>query len=174
MKRIDHIGNPDAPSPNSVVPSAVAFVLNDQDELLLIERTDNHDWALPGGGHSPGERIADTAVRETYEETGLDIEIDGLIGIYTDPEHLIEYTSDGEVRQQFSLSFRAHPIGGSLATSTESHQVRWIAKTELSHLPMNSGMRLRVKHGYMNLPTVYIGLCRHASLRRACVQTFFT
>lgn len=156
MSRIDHINNPDAPEPNSVVPSTVAFVTDDEGRVLLIQRSDNGDWALPGGGHDLGERIADTAVRETNEETGLDIEITGIIGLYTDPGHLIEY-SDGEVRQQFSISFRAKPVGGSLATSDESIQVAWVSAKDLDALPINPSMRLRIEHGLSSRAEPYIG-----------------
>lgn len=51
VSRIDHINNPDAPPPNSVVPSAVAFIENEHGEVLLIKRSDKGDWALPGGAH---------------------------------------------------------------------------------------------------------------------------
>jgi 8-oxo-dGTP pyrophosphatase MutT (NUDIX family) len=156
VSRIDHIDNPDAPEPNSVVPSTVAFVTDDDDRVLLIQRSDNGDWALPGGGHDLGERVAETAVRETREETGLDVEITGVIGLYTDPGHLIEY-SDGEVRQQFSIAFRAKPVGGQLGTSAESVQVAWVSADELDRLPINPSMRMRIDHGFANLPEPYIG-----------------
>ncbi|MQM28304.1 NUDIX domain-containing protein [Glycomyces albidus] len=156
MSRIDHINNPNAPEPNSVVPSTVAFVTDDEGRVLLIQRSDNGDWALPGGGHDLGERIADTAIRETKEETGLDIEIIGVIGLYTDPGHLIEY-GDGEVRQQFSIAFRARPTGGKLATSAESVRVSWIAPSELDQLSINPSMRMRIEHGLKKLSEPYIG-----------------
>ncbi|WP_335986125.1 NUDIX domain-containing protein [Glycomyces sp. MUSA5-2] len=156
MSRIDHINDPDAPAPNSVVPSTVAFVTDEQGRVLLIQRSDNGDWALPGGGHDLGEHIADTAIRETQEETGLDIEIIGIIGLYTDPGHLIEY-GDGEVRQQFSIAFRAKPVGGMLRTSSESTQVAWVASNDLGGLPINPSMRMRIEHGFANRPEPYIG-----------------
>ncbi|GAB3221734.1 NUDIX domain-containing protein [Glycomyces halotolerans] len=156
MSRIDHINNPEAPEPNSVVPSTVAFVTDDEGRVLLIQRSDNGDWALPGGGHDLGERIADTAIRETREETGLDVEITGIIGLYTDPGHLIEY-SDGEVRQQFSIAFRAKPVGGQITTSAESVQVAWVRANELDRLSINPSMRMRIEHGFANQPEPYIG-----------------
>ena len=72
-----------------------------------------------------GETIAQTAVREVREETGLDVEIDGIVGIYSDPRHVIEY-SDGEVRQQFNICFGARLIDGTLRRSDESTDVRWV------------------------------------------------
>ena len=156
MTRIDHINDPLAPPPNSLVPSAVAFIENDRGEVLLIRRTDNGDWALPGGGHDLGERIEDTAVREAKEETGLDIEITGLIGIYTNPNHLIEY-GDGEVRQQFALSFRARVVGGEISSNHEATAIEWKSHNKLSTLPMNDGMRLRIEHGFEQRPNPYLG-----------------
>ena len=156
MSRVDHINDPNAPAPNSVVPSTVAFVTDDEGRVLLIQRSDNGDWALPGGGHDLGERIADTAIRETKEETGLDVEITGIIGLYTDPGHLIEY-SDGEVRQQFSIAFRAKPVGGQITTSAESVRVAWIGADELDQLPINPSMRMRIRHGLANVSEPYIG-----------------
>lgn len=59
------------------------------------------------------ESPAGTAAREVREETGLDVEVTGIVGIYTDPRHVIAY-DDGEVRQQFAIYFEAHTVGGSL------------------------------------------------------------
>lgn len=52
-----------------------------------------------------------TVVREVKEETGIDVEVVGLVGIYTDPGHVSAF-GDGEVRQEFSLCFRARAVGG--------------------------------------------------------------
>lgn len=157
MSRIDHINNPDAPAPNSVVPSTTAFVVDEEGRVLLIRRTDNGDWALPGGAHDYGEFIAGTAIRETKEESGIDIEITGIVGLYTDPHHLIEY-SDGEVRQQFSICFRGKQIGGTITTSSESSEVGWFERSELAALPINPSMRLRIEHGYDRAEeTPYVG-----------------
>ncbi|MET8686312.1 NUDIX domain-containing protein [Streptomyces sp. NPDC004732] len=146
MSRVDYFRDPNAPQANSVVPSVTAVVLDDAGRLLLIHRTDNGLWALPGGGHDIGERIGDTVVREVAEETGIDVVVDGITGLYTDPEHVLAY-DDGEVRQQFSICFRAHPVSGSLRTSSESKEVRWICPTDLSGLDIHPSMMLRIRHG---------------------------
>ena len=66
--RTDYYNDPDAPRPNSVVPSASAIVTDELGRILLINRRDNELWALPGGGHDIGETIEQTAIREVKEE----------------------------------------------------------------------------------------------------------
>lgn len=146
MSRIDYFRDPAAPKANSVVPSVTVVVRDDEGRLLLIHKTDNDLWALPGGGHDIGERIGDTAVREVREETGMEVEVDNIVGLYTDPDHVLAY-DDGEVRQQFSICFRAHPVGGSLRTSSESKEVRWVNPADLDDLDIHPSMRLRIRHG---------------------------
>ncbi|KDR60684.1 MULTISPECIES: NUDIX domain-containing protein [Streptomyces] len=144
--RIDHFRNPEAPPANSVVPSVTAVVQDDAGRLLVIHKTDNDLWALPGGGHDIGERVADTVVREVEEETGIRVQVEGLVGLYTDPDHVLEY-DDGEVRQQFSICFRARPVGGRLRPSSESKEVRWVDASDLNALTIHPSMRLRIEHG---------------------------
>jgi ADP-ribose pyrophosphatase YjhB (NUDIX family) len=102
-ERIDYLNDPNAPKASSLVPSANVIVVNDQGEILMIRRTDSDNWALPGGDMDLGESITDAAIRETREETGVNCEITGLVGVYANPRPVILYTSTGEVRQQFSI-----------------------------------------------------------------------
>lgn len=156
MARIEHFNDPAAPAANSIVAAVTAFVLDVDGRLLLQRRTDNELWALPGGAQDFGEYIAETVVRECKEETGVDVEVIDVVGIYTNPNHLVEFT-DGEVRQQFSICFRARPLGGELATSSESSDVRWVHPDELPDLPIHESMRLRIRHGFENRSKPYIG-----------------
>ena len=145
MTRTDYFDDPGAPAATSVVPSVVAIVQDDRGRVLLIHRTDNDLWALPGGGHEIGESIAGTVVREVKEETGYDVEVLALTGIYTNPRHVMAY-DDGEVRQQFSIAFRCRLVGGEGRTSSESRAVSWIDPDELDALAMHPSMRLRIAH----------------------------
>ncbi|MEU9498740.1 NUDIX domain-containing protein [Streptomyces sp. NPDC048196] len=157
MTRIDYYRDPDAPEANSVVPSVTAVVCDDSGRLLLIHKTDNDRWALPGGGHDAGEDIAQTVVREVEEETGISVVVEDIVGIYTDPQHVMAY-DDGEVRQQFSICFHARPVGGTLRTSSESKEVRWVPPTDLDELDIHPSMRLRITHGLDRTRTApYIG-----------------
>jgi ADP-ribose pyrophosphatase YjhB (NUDIX family) len=132
-------------------------VVNDQDRLLLIRRSDNDNWALPGGAMDPGESISDAAIRETKEESGVDCEITGMVGIYTNPRHVILYTSDGEVRQECSVVFSARAVGGEPAPSSESTEVRWVRPDELEGFPMHPSMRQRISHFLEGRDRPYIG-----------------
>ncbi|WP_410815489.1 NUDIX hydrolase [Micromonospora sp. 050-3] len=156
MARTEYYDDPRAPKANSIVVAVTVFVLDAQDRVLLIQRTDNGLWAIPGGAQDFGEYIAETAVRETKEESGIDVEVTGIVGVYTDPKHVMAY-SDGEVRQQFSICFRARYQGGSPTPSSESSEVRWASRQELSDLDIHSSIRLRIQHGYERRREPYIG-----------------
>ena len=143
-RRIDYYDDPDAPKPNSVVPAAVALVVREDGAVLLMRRTDNGNWALPGGAIEMNESVADAAIRETFEETGIRVEVTGLLGIYSNPGHVIHFTSNDEVRREFSIVVTARPVGGEPTTSTESSEVRWVAPTDLAGYKMGSAMRERV------------------------------
>jgi 8-oxo-dGTP pyrophosphatase MutT (NUDIX family) len=145
-RKIDFHDDPAAPAPNSMVPAVSVVVANDAGEILLIRRSDNGNWALPGGAIDLGESLTQAAIRETREETGIDCEITGLTGIYTDPGHVILYESNGEVRQEFSIVLTAHPIGGQPTPSDESTEVRWVPPAEIQDYAMDQAMRLRIGH----------------------------
>lgn len=147
MARVDYFHDPNAPKANSLRPAVSAFVQDDAGRLLMIRRTDNDKYAIPGGQQEVGETLAQAAVREVKEETGVDVEVTGLIGLYSNPDHVIAY-DDGEVRQEFSICFRAQPVGGELSTSSESKEVHWVSRDQLDELNVHPSIRLRINHGF--------------------------
>ncbi|WP_129306578.1 NUDIX domain-containing protein [Streptomyces sp. L2] len=148
-RRTDYFNDPAAPKANSIVPAVTAFVLNDSGEVLLERRSDNGRWGMPGGVQEIGENIASTVVREVMEETGIRVEVVGMVGTFTDPGHVIAF-ADGEVRQEFSLCFRARPVGGEIKVSSESFAVRWVPRTELDSLDISPTTRQRLEQGFRN------------------------
>lgn len=156
-RRIDYHNDPDAPRANSIVPSVNVAVTNDAGQLLLIRRSDNDNWALPGGAVDLGESLAQAAIRETREESGIDCEITGLSGIYTDPGHVMLYTSNGEVRQEFSIVLAARATGGKPTPSSETSEVHWAVLDSLAAYQMDPSMRMRVGHFAEQREQPYLG-----------------
>jgi ADP-ribose pyrophosphatase YjhB (NUDIX family) len=143
-RRIDFYDDPQAPAANSLVPSVNVVVVNDEGSILMIRRSDNGNWAVPGGAIDLGESVAQAAVRETLEESGIVCEITGIVGIYSDPKHVILYTSNGEVRQEFSIVLTARPLNGEPTPSSESSEVRWVPAAEVFSYTMDRSMRIRI------------------------------
>src|SRR3954453_4660859 len=100
-RRIDFYDDPDAPRATSLVPSANVVVTNDAGEILLIRRSDNGNWALPAGAMDLGESLPDTAVRETAEENGIDVEVSKMVGIFPSLRHVVLSTIKAMVRGAF-------------------------------------------------------------------------
>jgi ADP-ribose pyrophosphatase YjhB (NUDIX family) len=156
-RRIDFYDDPAAPAANSMVPSVNVVVTNGDGDILLIRRTDNQNWAVPGGAIDLGESMVQAAVRETKEESGIDCSITGLVGIYTDPKHVILYTSNGEARQEFSILLTARATGGMPTPSDESSEARWVPRADLGDYSMDRSMRLRIGHFLDDREGPYLG-----------------
>jgi 8-oxo-dGTP pyrophosphatase MutT (NUDIX family) len=143
-RKIDYHDDPAAPEANSLVPAVTIVVERDDDALLLIRRTDNGNWALPGGAIEMSESVAQAAARETLEETGITRAVTGLAGIYSDPGHVIHYTSNDEVRREFAIVLTARPVSGEPTPSAESREVRWADPAGPAGYAMDRSMRKRI------------------------------
>jgi 8-oxo-dGTP pyrophosphatase MutT (NUDIX family) len=154
-RRIDYLNDPDAPAANSLVPGVNVLVVDDAGRILTIQRTDNDWWSIPGGAMELGESVSACGVRETEEETGIHCEITGLVGVYSDPGHVIHYTSNDEVRQEFGLLLLARPVGGAPRTSSESSRVEWLdPRAFLDKLIPADPMRRWIEH-YLAGPSAW-------------------
>jgi len=111
---------------------------------LLQRRSDSGNWALPGGTMDVGETFAQSVVREVKEETGFDVRIERIVGIYSDPGHVFAY-DNGEVRQEFNICLAATIVGGGLAVSKESTEVRFVALDEVTGLTMHESIWKRIQ-----------------------------
>jgi ADP-ribose pyrophosphatase YjhB (NUDIX family) len=156
VARVDYFNDPNAPKANSLVPSVTAIVQDDRGHLLMVHKTDNDLWAVPGGGMDVGEYMHQAVVREVKEETGIDVEVTGIVGIYTNPNHVMAY-DDGEVRQQCSICFTTRMLGGEIKTSSETKEVRFVDPERLDGLNIHPSMRLRIDHFFENRDAPYIG-----------------
>ena len=126
-----------------------ATVFDDRWRILLIRRTDNGKWAVPGGYMEPGEDFAEACAREVYEETGLRVLISRLIGIYTNPHVLLEYP-DGNRWQLVILHFEATILDGELRTSDESSELDFFLSNEIAGLHMGMLDRCRIEDSFAN------------------------
>ncbi|WBQ02701.1 NUDIX domain-containing protein [Kribbella sp. CA-293567] len=127
-------------------PGATAAIL-DGDKLFLTRRTDNGEWCLPGGGIEPGERPAETAEREVFEETGLVVRATALLGVYSNPD-LVLVGHDGSRVQIVGILFRAEVVGGTAGSSDEVTEVGWFTAEEAAELTI-------VANHQLLLPTAY-------------------
>lgn len=143
-------------NPDSIRPSVCAVIINDNNEILLEQRSDNQLWGLPGGGVEIGESVTQALHREVIEETGLKIKIIDLIGIYSDPENysIMSYP-DGGLVQYVSITFKCKPISKNIKISKESIDLKFF---DIAKLPENlmTGHKSRINDliTAMNLPII--------------------
>jgi ADP-ribose pyrophosphatase YjhB (NUDIX family) len=112
--------------------SAVIFDESRQ-KVLLTKRSDNGLWCVPGGQVEPGESVAEACEREVYEETGLEVRVIRLVGVYSNPNHLVIYP-DGNKVQIVVLNFEAEITGGKLGLSNETTEVGFFTLEEMGPL----------------------------------------
>ncbi|MDY6771499.1 MAG: NUDIX hydrolase [Candidatus Nanohaloarchaea archaeon] len=106
---------------------AADLIIEQEGEIVLIKRKFEpfeDQWCLPGGHVEGGEQVSEAAVREAKEETGLDVELDEVHGVYDTPGR----DPRGPV---ISVVYQAHPVGGELDAETDAKEVRWFALDEL-------------------------------------------
>lgn len=104
---------------------ATACIVDDDGRLLWQQRGDFGWWGLPGGVLELDEDLATCAVREAEEETGLKVEVVGLVGVYTSPDYDVSYPNGDEV-QQITYTFKTRVIGGELRSDqSETLDLRW-------------------------------------------------
>ncbi len=99
--------------------SAVVWRRDDRRELLLMQRSDNAHWGIPGGFVEPGESIEQAVAREVAEETGVEIAVGRLVGVYSDPTRMVVEYPDGQRVHVVNLCFEARPVGLGVATTPD-------------------------------------------------------
>jgi 8-oxo-dGTP diphosphatase len=145
-RRHVHFHDPAAPAATVVVPSVFVAVRGPGGRLLLVRRCDSGTWELPGGRVDVGESAVEAALRETAEEAGVAVEITGLVGLFTDPRHVVS-APGGEVRQQFVVLFRARAVGGvPHGDLEETSAAAWVDVAELPGLLVEPPVRIWIAH----------------------------
>ncbi len=123
------------------MPAVTAVVVNDRREILLHRAKDDGEWYLIGGSIDPGEEPAETVVREVWEETGVEVQPERIVGVYCQPP--TRYANGDEITY-LSVSFLCRAIGGQPHVhDDESLEVRFYP---LDHLPrLNASHRLCIE-----------------------------
>lgn len=135
---------------------ASALILDETGErMLLTRRTDNGRWCLPGGRIDPGESLAETCVREVREETGLEVEVVRLVGVYSSPDMVVEY-ADGNRRQIVAAHFLVRVVGGTLGLSDETIEVAYFSRDELEGLDLMEHHRPRIADSFAGQEAAFI------------------
>src|SRR5262247_4105065 len=110
-----------------LLPSTAVAIHDQQMRLLLCLHADKKIWVAPGGLIEPGEEPADAAVRETWEETGLVVQINGILGVYGGRDLVIDYPN-GDRAAYVGTIFRGCIVGGNLcADGDETLDVRYFS-----------------------------------------------
>jgi 8-oxo-dGTP diphosphatase len=112
--------------------SVAGIVVRDDDRVLVIRRDDNDHWEAPGGVLEQDESFEDGVRREVLEETGLEVSVERLTGVYKNLNRGI-----------VALVFRCHPAGGDAQPTAEAREIRWMTKQEVES-SMNPAFAVRV------------------------------
>ena len=129
------------------------FVLNNEHRVLLIKRADSDLWALPGGFHDLGETPVKCAARECAEETGLEIIITRLLGIFSSNNYkYVHYRwKDNEI---VHILFAGELMGGEEKTSIETKEIGWFPESGLPKLFDGHTERIAVAFRMMKNPNL--------------------
>jgi 8-oxo-dGTP diphosphatase len=133
--------DPAAPPATVVVPSVFCAVRGPAGHLLVVRRRDSGLWELPGGQVDVGETAEEAGIRETREESGVSVVVTGIVGLFTDPGHVVRSRA-GVVRQQFVVVLHARAAAGTPhGDLDETTEAAWVAIAELAGLAMEPPVR---------------------------------
>ena len=127
-----------------VRPSASAVIFDRRRRVLLQQRSDGGQWGLPGGSVEIGESVTDAVRREVNEETGLNVAVKRMVGVYSDPALQVVRYPDGSVWHYVNVCFECTVRGGALRTCDETLDLRYVSPRRLpSTLLPNHRIRIR-------------------------------
>lgn len=121
------------PAPQTPKVGSDTFVINGNIEVCLIRRSDNGLWALPGGYQDLGETPAECAKREFYEETGYEVRVTRLLGVFSSLRYpaRTNVNRSGEVTH---ILFYGEIVGGQSHSSDETLDAGWFREDDLPSL----------------------------------------
>jgi ADP-ribose pyrophosphatase YjhB (NUDIX family) len=132
-----------------------AAIFDARGRILLTRRSDNGQWCLPGGRMESGESAAEACEREVFEETGLNVRVKRLVGVYSHPDQLVVYP-DGKKAHIVALHFEAENIGGQLGLSNETTDFGYFTLEQIEGLEMLGRHKERILDTFENHPEALI------------------
>jgi ADP-ribose pyrophosphatase YjhB (NUDIX family) len=128
------------------IPSVSVLVFDERDRVLLVKHAEVDAWTTPGGAVEPEEMLADAAVREAWEETGLHVELLRVLAVYAGPEFTTTYRN-GDAVSFAMIVFEGRRLAGSLcADGKETLDVAYFAREELGDVPLQPWVRRVVEN----------------------------
>jgi ADP-ribose pyrophosphatase YjhB (NUDIX family) len=141
----DWTGQPLVRAPDRLGISVSAAIFDETGRLLLMHRADNDHWTIPGGNVEIGESVTQALLREVREETGLDVSVGPLVGVYSDPAvYQIASYPNGALVHYVNLCFRCTPLSGALTGSDEGQELGYFALDQLP-MPLLLSNRARIQ-----------------------------
>ena len=117
------------------VPSVAIIARDARGRVLLVQHENDGAWVTPGGAVEPTEVPADAAVREMWEETGLEVELVRVLGVYGGPEFVVTYRN-GDRTSYLMVVFEGRPVAGELRPDgIETLDVRYFTREEVRGVP---------------------------------------
>lgn len=132
-----------------------AAILDEDRRILLTRRMDNGQWCLPGGRMESGESAAEACEREVFEETGLNVRVKRLVGVYSHPDQLVVYP-DGKKAHIVALHFEAEITSGELGLSNETTDFGYFTLQQIEGLEMLGRHKERIMDTLENHPDALI------------------
>ncbi|MFF5211940.1 NUDIX hydrolase [Streptosporangium sp. NPDC000396] len=107
-----------------ILAGTSVVIVDNEERVLLMRRTDTGDWGLPGGLMEPGESFEQTGHREVLEETGLRLVEMELIGVFSGPEYFYTYPNGDQVFN-VTAAYRGRAVGSPTCDATEADELRF-------------------------------------------------
>ena len=121
------------------------LIENDEGKILMVKSPDR-GWEVPGGQVEAGETLTDALKREIKEETGIDIEVGDLRAVHSNIEKRVQPDGVSPIGSIISFGFTGIAFSGELTTSDESLEVNWFNRETILDVINEDFMRDKVKY----------------------------
>ncbi|MFA7744798.1 NUDIX hydrolase [Salinicoccus roseus] len=119
-----------------------AYVRNSNDEILLV-KTYNRSWQIPGGQVENGEDLVEAVIREVKEESGIDISVNTIVGMYSNTGTYAWDDGKISVPTKLMVDFDCLAIGEEIRTSEETSEVKWVDASYINNFIESLSLRKR-------------------------------